>query len=71
MEPRPAGRTRCDRVLAAVSRELEARRSMLDEAVGDLESVTIIVRFDGQHRVRHTLIRTEAASDIPQVRREG
>lgn len=44
---------------------------MLDEAVGDLESVTIIVRFDGQHRVRHTLIRTEAASDIPQVRREG
>lgn len=73
MEPRPIAParllSRTDRVIEAMTREVEARRSLIDGTPG-LVSVSATVSLDSRDRVRRTHIRAEAASDIPSERRE-
>lgn len=76
MEPRPSGRpirparllTRADRVLEAITHEVDVQRPAID-AIAGLASLAVTVRFDRDGRIsRRPFTRFEAEGDIPSER---
>lgn len=73
MEPRPIRParllTRADRVMEAITREVDAQRPAIDAMPG-LASLAVTVRFDREGRIsRRPFTRFEVEGDVPE--REG